>query len=143
MRLGYGLTFGVHSRIDETIALVDQPHRTPAISMSTATSSARSSGVQPFGGHGLSGTGPKAGGPLYLRRLLADARPPLACLEARRRKFFRIFLISCRRKIFETADFSRYGRLTPLGAELTLPGPVGEQNQYLLPTGPRAVPGRN
>ena len=34
-------------------------------------------GVQPFGGHGLSGTGPKAGGPLYVRRLLAQ-RPPLA-----------------------------------------------------------------
>jgi RHH-type proline utilization regulon transcriptional repressor/proline dehydrogenase/delta 1-pyrroline-5-carboxylate dehydrogenase len=27
-------------------------------------------GVQPFGGHGLSGTGPKAGGPLYLQRLV-------------------------------------------------------------------------
>jgi hypothetical protein len=33
-------------------------------------------GVQPFGGHGLSGTGPKAGGPLYLKRLLSAA-PPL------------------------------------------------------------------
>ncbi len=32
-------------------------------------------GVQPFGGHGLSGTGPKAGGPLYLRRLLARCPP--------------------------------------------------------------------
>jgi RHH-type proline utilization regulon transcriptional repressor/proline dehydrogenase/delta 1-pyrroline-5-carboxylate dehydrogenase len=35
-------------------------------------------GVQPFGGHGLSGTGPKAGGPLYLRRLVrGGARPSL------------------------------------------------------------------
>ena len=34
-------------------------------------------GVQPFGGHGLSGTGPKAGGPLYVRRLLSQ-RPPLS-----------------------------------------------------------------
>ena len=34
-------------------------------------------GVQPFGGHGLSGTGPKAGGPLYVRRLLS-LRPPLS-----------------------------------------------------------------
>ena len=33
-------------------------------------------GVQPFGGHGLSGTGPKAGGPLYVRRLLSEC-PPL------------------------------------------------------------------
>jgi len=34
-------------------------------------------GVQPFGGHGLSGTGPKAGGPLYVHRLLAE-RPALS-----------------------------------------------------------------
>jgi RHH-type proline utilization regulon transcriptional repressor/proline dehydrogenase/delta 1-pyrroline-5-carboxylate dehydrogenase len=36
-------------------------------------------GVQPFGGHGLSGTGPKAGGPLYVRRLLSKA--PLLSLN--------------------------------------------------------------
>ena len=37
-------------------------------------------GVQPFGGHGLSGTGPKAGGPLYVQRLLAQ-RPPFTPLD--------------------------------------------------------------
>jgi RHH-type proline utilization regulon transcriptional repressor/proline dehydrogenase/delta 1-pyrroline-5-carboxylate dehydrogenase len=68
---GFGLTFGVHSRIDETIE------------RATASSAAGNQyvnrnmigavvGVQPFGGHGLSGTGPKAGGPLYVRRLLAE-----------------------------------------------------------------------
>ncbi|UYN96822.1 MAG: bifunctional proline dehydrogenase/L-glutamate gamma-semialdehyde dehydrogenase PutA [Enhydrobacter sp.] len=67
---GFGLTFGVHSRIDETIG------------RATAASAAGNHyvnrnligavvGVQPFGGHGLSGTGPKAGGPLYLLRLLS------------------------------------------------------------------------
>ncbi|HYX03447.1 MAG TPA: aldehyde dehydrogenase family protein, partial [Reyranella sp.] len=73
---GFGLTFGVHSRIDETIERV------------TAASAAGNQyvnrtmigavvGVQPFGGHGLSGTGPKAGGPLYVHRLLAE-RPALS-----------------------------------------------------------------
>jgi len=72
---GFGLTFGVHSRIDETIE------------RATAASAAGNQyvnrnmigavvGVQPFGGHGLSGTGPKAGGPLYVHRLLSQ-RPPL------------------------------------------------------------------
>ena len=41
-------------------------------------------GVQPFGGHGLSGTGPKAGGPLYLKRLLARAPAAWPTLPARR-----------------------------------------------------------
>jgi RHH-type proline utilization regulon transcriptional repressor/proline dehydrogenase/delta 1-pyrroline-5-carboxylate dehydrogenase len=72
---GYGLTFGVHSRIDETIE------------RATAASAAGNQyvnrnligavvGVQPFGGHGLSGTGPKAGGPLYLLRLLSQRPAP-------------------------------------------------------------------
>jgi RHH-type proline utilization regulon transcriptional repressor/proline dehydrogenase/delta 1-pyrroline-5-carboxylate dehydrogenase len=68
---GFGLTFGVHSRIDETIER--------AIAASAAGNQYVNRnmigavvGVQPFGGHGLSGTGPKAGGPLYVRRLLAE-----------------------------------------------------------------------
>jgi len=72
---GFGLTFGMHSRIDEAI---DR-----AIGLSAAgnqyvnrTVIGAVVGVQPFGGHGLSGTGPKAGGPLYVRRLLS-ACPPL------------------------------------------------------------------
>jgi len=72
---GFGLTFGVHSRIDETI------ERATALSAAgnqyvNRTVIGAVVGVQPFGGHGLSGTGPKAGGPLYLRRLLS-ACPPL------------------------------------------------------------------
>jgi RHH-type proline utilization regulon transcriptional repressor/proline dehydrogenase/delta 1-pyrroline-5-carboxylate dehydrogenase len=76
---GFGLTFGVHSRIDETIGR--------AIGLSAAgnqyvnrTIIGAVVGVQPFGGHGLSGTGPKAGGPLYVRRLLAHR--PSVTVEA-------------------------------------------------------------
>ena len=66
---GYGLTFGVHSRIDETIAQVTQKVRAGNIYVNRNVIGAVV-GVQPFGGMGLSGTGPKAGGPLYLYRLL-------------------------------------------------------------------------
>ena len=66
---GYGLTFGVHSRIDETIAQVTQRVQAGNIYVNRNVIGAVV-GVQPFGGMGLSGTGPKAGGPLYLYRLL-------------------------------------------------------------------------
>ncbi|HSI02109.1 MAG TPA: L-glutamate gamma-semialdehyde dehydrogenase [Reyranella sp.] len=73
---GFGLTFGVHSRIDETIDRATGLSRAGNHYVNRTIIGAVV-GVQPFGGHGLSGTGPKAGGPLYLRRLLAQ-RPPLA-----------------------------------------------------------------
>ena len=73
--LGYGLTFGIHSRIDETIARVTSRIRAGNIYVNRNIIGAVV-GVQPFGGHGLSGTGPKAGGPLYLRRLVVQAEQP-------------------------------------------------------------------
>lgn len=76
---GYGLTFGVHSRIDETInkvtAGIDAGNLYVNRNMVGAVV-----GVQPFGGEGLSGTGPKAGGPLYLYRLLSS-RPQNAITQ--------------------------------------------------------------
>jgi RHH-type proline utilization regulon transcriptional repressor/proline dehydrogenase/delta 1-pyrroline-5-carboxylate dehydrogenase len=66
---GYGLTFGLHTRIDDTINRVTSRIRAGNIYINRNIVGAVV-GVQPFGGHGLSGTGPKAGGPLYLRRLL-------------------------------------------------------------------------
>jgi RHH-type proline utilization regulon transcriptional repressor/proline dehydrogenase/delta 1-pyrroline-5-carboxylate dehydrogenase len=63
---GYGLTFGIHSRIDATVeqvcARIQAGNRYVNRNMIGAVV-----GVQPFGGEGLSGTGPKAGGPHYLR----------------------------------------------------------------------------
>ncbi len=72
---GFGLTFGVHSRIDETI---DRATTASAAGNQYVNRNMIGAvvGVQPFGGHGLSGTGPKAGGPLYVLRLLATR--PLA-----------------------------------------------------------------
>jgi RHH-type transcriptional regulator, proline utilization regulon repressor / proline dehydrogenase / delta 1-pyrroline-5-carboxylate dehydrogenase len=57
---GYGLTLGVHSRIDETVERLAIGNVYVNRNMIGAVV-----GVQPFGGHGLSGTGPKAGGPHF------------------------------------------------------------------------------
>ena len=71
---GYGLTLGLHTRIDETIAQVIKTAQVGNVYVNRSMVGAVV-GVQPFGGEGLSGTGPKAGGPLYLYRLLS-AKPP-------------------------------------------------------------------
>jgi len=64
---GFGLTGGLHTRIDETIRLVEA--RTPAGNLYVNRNMIGAVvGTQPFGGSGLSGTGPKAGGPHYLMR---------------------------------------------------------------------------
>ncbi len=77
---GYALTLGVHSRIEETIAQVmDHTHAGNVYVNRNMVGAVV--GVQPFGGEGLSGTGPKAGGPLYLLRLLAHC-PPDAALRS-------------------------------------------------------------
>jgi len=68
---GFGLTFGVHSRIDRVQqALCRQVHAGNAYVNRNMTGAVV--GVQPFGGEGLSGTGPKAGGPHYLPRFAVE-----------------------------------------------------------------------
>lgn len=68
---GYALTLGLHTRIDETIARVQQTAHAGNLYVNRNMVGAVV-GVQPFGGEGLSGTGPKAGGPLYLHRLMGQ-----------------------------------------------------------------------
>ncbi len=69
--LGYGLTLGVHSRIESTWALVQQRARVGNLYVNRNMIGAVV-GSQPFGGEGLSGTGPKAGGPFYLHRFTTE-----------------------------------------------------------------------
>jgi RHH-type proline utilization regulon transcriptional repressor/proline dehydrogenase/delta 1-pyrroline-5-carboxylate dehydrogenase len=64
---GYGLTLGIHSRIDETVRHILSRMRVGNSYVNRSMIGAVV-GVQPFGGEGLSGTGPKAGGPRYLHR---------------------------------------------------------------------------
>ncbi len=63
----YALTLGIHSRIDATVARITArlPHGNVYVNRSMIGAVV---GTQPFGGAGLSGTGPKAGGPNYVRR---------------------------------------------------------------------------
>ena len=68
---GYGLTLGVHSRIEATIEKVVRRMTTGNVYVNRNMIGAVV-GVQPFGGHGLSGTGPKAGGPHYLLRFATE-----------------------------------------------------------------------
>jgi len=67
----YGLTLGIHSRIDATVDQIAArlPHGNVYVNRSMIGAVV---GTQPFGGTGLSGTGPKAGGPNYLRRFATE-----------------------------------------------------------------------
>lgn len=70
-RSGYGLTLGIHSRIDDMVEAVIDRLAVGNIYVNRNMIGAVV-GVQPFGGHGLSGTGPKAGGPHYLARFATE-----------------------------------------------------------------------
>ena len=68
---GYGLTLGIHSRIESFQRRVRDGVSVGNVYVNRSTIGAVV-GVQPFGGHGLSGTGPKAGGPHYLPRFAVE-----------------------------------------------------------------------
>ncbi|SFM26942.1 trifunctional transcriptional regulator/proline dehydrogenase/L-glutamate gamma-semialdehyde dehydrogenase [Methylobacterium pseudosasicola] len=128
---GYGLTFGLHTRIDETVSRVlgriGAGNRYVNRNVIGAVV-----GVQPFGGSGLSGTGPKAGGPLYLGRLLKC--PPAAALdgltgdEDLSRRYADWLRSSGHGPLADRLAAERF----PQGAEVKLAGPVGERNLYAL-----------
>ncbi len=133
---GFGLTFGLHTRIDETVDEVVALARAGNVYVNRNMVGAVV-GVQPFGGEGKSGTGPKAGGPLYLHRLrdaenvapesigahpeasAADALAPLRELAAWAKREGRDALAQA---------CAEYGSLSPLGCRVDLPGPTGEKN---------------
>ena len=135
---GYGLTFGVHSRLDETIDAVSRWICAGNIYVNRNLIGA-TVGVQPFGGHGLSGTGPKAGGPLTLRRLVSNC-PATHGLPAGDTpvaagawidwlgSIDKTDLVGLAREVFASS---------PAGVEIDLGGPVGEKNLYF--TEPRGA----
>jgi len=126
---GYGLTLGVHSRIDETIDFITARAHVGNIYVNRNIVGAVV-GVQPFGGEGKSGTGPKAGGPLYLKRLQKDAAP-LLTHERRSNAALDALLAWARANdhagLAALAD--GYMQTTLDGIELELPGPTGERNR--------------
>ncbi|MBA1321846.1 trifunctional transcriptional regulator/proline dehydrogenase/L-glutamate gamma-semialdehyde dehydrogenase [Pseudomonas plecoglossicida] len=145
---GYGLTLGVHTRIDETIAKVVDTVNAGNMYVNRNIVGAVV-GVQPFGGEGLSGTGPKAGGPLYLYRLLST-RP----VDAVARQFkeadaaskvdsvLRDQLIKPLHSLKAWAESNQLSDLASLceqfaeqsqsGITRLLPGPTGERNSYTI-----------
>jgi RHH-type proline utilization regulon transcriptional repressor/proline dehydrogenase/delta 1-pyrroline-5-carboxylate dehydrogenase len=147
---GYGLTLGVASRIDATIDEVIERAQVGNVYVNRNMIGAVV-GVQPFGGQGLSGTGPKAGGPLYLQRLLRQApalrghadqqlipwqlRAPwqLRHLIAWLRELPDDTLgLTEQQRLELVAQAERYADTTMLGARIPLTGYVGESNELRL-----------
>ena len=77
---GYGLTLGVHSRIESRCALIADLVRVGNVYINRNMVGA-AVGVQPFGGRGRSGTGPKAGGPFYLLMLVRDIQSDIEATQ--------------------------------------------------------------
>ncbi|MFZ1180529.1 MAG: trifunctional transcriptional regulator/proline dehydrogenase/L-glutamate gamma-semialdehyde dehydrogenase [Herbaspirillum sp.] len=134
--MGYGLTMGLHTRIDETIAQVTESAHAGNLYVNRNIVGAVV-GVQPFGGEGLSGTGPKAGGPLYLYRLLS--RRPDAALMA---PFGSVATIQSAQESSALQDLIAWSCTqgealsapAPFfcGKQFELPGPTGERNVYCV-----------
>ncbi len=133
---GYGLTFGLHTRIDETVDEVVALARAGNVYVNRNMVGAVV-GVQPFGGEGKSGTGPKAGGPLYLHRLRDDENVAPVTMGARRDDG-KADLLAPLRALSEWARregdealvraCAEYESLSPLPFRIDLPGPTGEKN---------------
>ncbi|MFV0333697.1 MAG: bifunctional proline dehydrogenase/L-glutamate gamma-semialdehyde dehydrogenase PutA [Tropicimonas sp.] len=120
---GFGLTFGLHTRIDERVQSVSDAIRAGNIYVNRNQIGAVV-GSQPFGGEGLSGTGPKAGGPLYLPRFFAP-EPVLEPVPAQAGRLNR------------PADLKALAAalnrpVTRACEERLMPGPTGEMNRLTL-----------
>ncbi|MBK5006879.1 trifunctional transcriptional regulator/proline dehydrogenase/L-glutamate gamma-semialdehyde dehydrogenase [Pseudomonas sp. S32] len=145
---GYGLTLGVHTRIDETIAKVVESANAGNMYVNRNIVGAVV-GVQPFGGEGLSGTGPKAGGPLYLYRLLStrpadaigqhfeqqdgDGKPDRALHGQLVKPLHALKAWAQSNQLSELATLcSQFATQSQSGIARLLPGPTGERNTYTI-----------
>ena len=118
---GFGLTFGLHTRIDDRVQRIVERVRCGNVYVNRNQIGAVV-GSQPFGGEGLSGTGPKAGGPQYVKRFLTvpGAVPQLAADDADG------VVVSAK-----TVQAALDSLTVPewRAAPETLPGPTGESNR--------------
>jgi RHH-type proline utilization regulon transcriptional repressor/proline dehydrogenase/delta 1-pyrroline-5-carboxylate dehydrogenase len=120
---GYGLTFGLHSRIDDRVERVTARLRVGNAYVNRNQIGAIV-GSQPFGGEGLSGTGPKAGGPHYLPRLQRRAEPTSTAAPAGQ-------LVPADRLATALAA-ARFPPRSSAPGPFDLPGPTGESNRLSL-----------
>ncbi|MCF6445090.1 L-glutamate gamma-semialdehyde dehydrogenase [Nereida sp. MMG024] len=119
---GYGLTFGLHTRIDTRVQEVSDRIKAGNIYVNRNQIGAIV-GSQPFGGHGLSGTGPKAGGPHYLSRF--HYRAPV--------RFDAQWDSPMHADELAAAITSAAAKPAhPMSRSFGLPGPTGESNQISL-----------
>ena len=114
----FGLTFGVHSRIDDRVQEFIGKLKVGNIYVNRNQVGAVV-GSQPFGGEGLSGTGPKAGGPGYLARLTKSKREVVADPNGKP---------ALLKDMQQGLDGLHTSTLVPLNIQ-TLPGPTGESNR--------------
>lgn len=131
---GYALTFGLHTRIDETVEHVSGRISAGNIYINRNIIGAVV-GVQPFGGHALSGTGPKAGGPLYLPRLVRNrSMQPVAAGGAPQDKAASAFVHWLNTHAHQeiATEMTNATAMAPQYLSDILPGPVGEKNIYRL-----------
>ncbi len=112
---GYGLTFGLHTRIDTRVQEVADGIHVGNLYVNRNQIGAIV-GSQPFGGEGLSGTGPKAGGPLYLKRFVQPQAAGAAGAWA-----YAADLPALQQQLTEAPHGTEVERLV-------LPGPTGEAN---------------
>lgn len=132
--LSYGLTLGIHSRIDETIDFISTHAHVGNIYVNRNMIGAVV-GVQPFGGENKSGTGPKAGGPFYIKQL---QRKPSIEFQAQsfseksnsnssELEIFKDWL-SIKNYLSISARLDQYTRHSICGVRQVLNGPTGEKN---------------
>lgn len=114
----YSLTFGLHTRIDDRVERVKRALRVGNIYVNRNQIGAVV-GVQPFGGSGLSGTGPKAGSPDYVARFTRTRQQTTAARATR---------LMTRDEAQAVIEAAPPPDLAPLSSE-ELPGPTGESNQ--------------
>lgn len=133
---GYGLTQGLHSRLEDTASKVYNNIKAGNIYINRNTVGAVV-GVQPFGGEGLSGTGPKAGGPLYLYRLVDTEKTPKYVANKKDVDFSSLTAFVAglgqhglsKDKVTELIHLAHnLKKHSPITEQVELPGPTGERN---------------
>ncbi len=155
---GFGLTFGLHTRIDSRVQqIVDSLH--VGNMYVNRNQIGAIVGSQPFGGEGLSGTGPKAGGPFYLKRLVKTSdgvNDTVSDQAAVSTEIMDVAELNESIQILLESVPEEFGHLVPLDPEISqdylklinhcrqelhasrsLPGPTGEDN--LLSLNPRGL----
>lgn len=137
---GYGLTQGLHSRLEEAAAKVYNNIKAGNIYINRNIVGAVV-GVQPFGGEGLSGTGPKAGGPFYLYRLVNTKNDPYINATERPFSFNALddFVKNLKHLELQPEQINKLQSLAEelksnslLTKKVALPGPTGELNFMML-----------